>query len=325
MAGVFRLEKSLLQALEEEIEAILPSAPLRHMLRYPLEGGKRLRPVLCLLACRAAGGEPTDALPAAAAVELVHNFSLIHDDIQDDSPLRRHRPTVWKRWGVAQAINAGDALFAMSRLALLRLEEKGVHPERVLQVARLMDQACLALCQGQYLDMALEKRQTVSRRAYFQMVRGKTSALLEASVALGAIAGGRAMDALEPLQLFGRNLGLAYQLQDDALGLGAEVGVVGKVSPDIARKKKAFPVVYALENAVGHEGEELRRLYRKEALAPADIERVMALLAATGALDYTVRLANAYYDKGLRQLKKARLRRPKGLEEVVSYLRDRRF
>jgi geranylgeranyl diphosphate synthase type I len=325
VAGVFHLEKVLLDALEEEISAFLPSLPFRRMLSYPLEGGKRLRPALCLLACQGVGGDSYQALPAAAAIELVHNFSLVHDDIQDASPLRRHRPTVWKRWGVAQAINAGDALFAISRLALLRLEGKEVPAGRVLLAARLMDQACLALCQGQYLDIALEKRPRVSRRTYFHMVQGKTSALLEASLALGAIVGSNKGDVLEPLQLFGRNLGLAYQLQDDALGLGGKVAVVGKVSPDVKRKKKSFPVVYALEKAAGREGEEIRQLYRKKALVPEDIGRVMALLTGMGALEYSMRLAQAYYDRALRELKRARLPQPQGLEEVVSYLRDRRF
>ncbi|HLE01948.1 MAG TPA: polyprenyl synthetase family protein [Dehalococcoidia bacterium] len=322
---MFPLEKTLLKALEEEIYALLPSLPLRRMLSYPLEGGKRLRPALCLLACRGVGGDPYQALPAAAGVELLHNFSLVHDDIQDASPLRRHRPTVWKRWGVAQAINAGDALFALSRLALLRLEGRRVPAGQVLLAARLLDEATLALCQGQYLDIALEKRPRVSRRTYFRMVRGKTSALLEASVALGAIVGGREGDALEPLQLFGRNLGLAYQLQDDALGLAGAAAVVGKVSPDIRRKKKGFPIVYALEKAGGREGEDLRRLYRKSALAPEDTGRVMALLNRVGALEYTMRLAQGYYDRALRELKKARLPQQQGLEEVVSYLRDRNF
>jgi len=138
---MFPLEKTLLKALEEEIYALLPSLPLRRMLSYPLEGGKRLRPALCLLACRGVGGDPYQALPAAAGVELIHNFSLVHDDIQDASPLRRHRPTVWKRWGVAQAINAGDALFALSRLALLRLEGRRVPAGQVLLAARLLDEA----------------------------------------------------------------------------------------------------------------------------------------------------------------------------------------
>src|SRR3972149_5263981 len=120
----------------------MPFSPPRPSARCsisPLEGGKRLRPALCLLACRGVGGDPYQALPAAAGVELIHNFSLVHDDIQDVSPLRRHRPTVWKRWGVAQAINAGDALFALPRLALLRLEREGVPAGRVLLAARLLD------------------------------------------------------------------------------------------------------------------------------------------------------------------------------------------
>jgi geranylgeranyl diphosphate synthase type I len=322
---MFPLEETLLKALEEEIDALLPSLPLRRLLSYPLEGGKRLRPALCLLACRGVGADPYQALPAAAGVELVHNFSLVHDDIQDASPLRRHRPTVWKRWGVAQAIAVGDALFSLSRLALLRLDGRGVPDERVLLAARLLDEACLALCQGQYLDIALERRPRVSRRTYFRMVLGKTSALLEACLALGAVVGGTKGGALDYLKLFGRNLGVAYQLQDDALGLGGEAGVVGKMSPDIRRKKKAFPVVYALEKAAGWEGQELRQLYQKRALAPEDIGKVMALLTRMGALEYTMRLAQGYYDRALRELKKARLPQDQGLEEMVSYLRDRKF
>jgi geranylgeranyl diphosphate synthase type I len=126
----------------------------------PLEGpsGKRLRPVLCLLACEAAGGTVEQALPAAAALELVHNFSLVHDDIQDQSRVRRGRATVWDLWGAAHGINVGDGLFVLSRLAVYGLLDRGVPTERTLSVTLALDRACQSLCEGQYLDMSFEER-----------------------------------------------------------------------------------------------------------------------------------------------------------------------
>lgn len=136
----------------------------------PARGGKRLRPLLCLLACEAAGGDVHDALPAAAAIEILHNFSLVHDDIEDNSPTRRGRPAVWALWGVPQAVNVGDALFALAHRTLGRLWERDMPAERVLAAILAFDEACVALTEGQYLDMSFEERSDVTVDEYLRMI-----------------------------------------------------------------------------------------------------------------------------------------------------------
>ena len=145
--------------------------------------GKMLRPLLCLASCEAVGGDGQRALPAAAALELLHNFSLIHDDIEDGSPQRHGRDTVWRVWGVAQAVNAGDGMFALAHVTLHRLSEVGVAADQVLAVAALLDEASLRLCEGQYRDLSYEERLDVRCDDYLEMVAGKTAALMAASAA----------------------------------------------------------------------------------------------------------------------------------------------
>ncbi len=185
-----RLQEFIDRSLKEEYPE------LRAMLTYhmgwegegagPEAQGKRIRPLLVLLCTQAAGGNWQDALPAAAAVELLHNFSLIHDDIQDNSPLRRNRPTVWVRWGAPQAINSGDVMFTLSFLAIQDLAEV-LPAQEVLLVSRIIQQTCLRLTEGQYLDISYEKQTILPEAAYWPMIGGKTSALLSCCTELGAI------------------------------------------------------------------------------------------------------------------------------------------
>src|SRR5262245_20028367 len=192
-------------ALERELRAAVPNAErstLYTMLAYHLgwvdaEGrpvevvaGKRLRPTMLLLACQAVGGDPTVAMPAAAAVELLHNFSLIHDDIQDRSLERRHRPAVWAVWGIAQAINAGDAMHAAAARTALRCHEAGADPRVALEVGALLHECCLRLVEGQYLDLQFERRDDVTADQYLGMIDGKTASLIATSVEMGALLGG---------------------------------------------------------------------------------------------------------------------------------------
>ncbi len=193
-----------------------------------VNSGKRIRPVACLLACEAVGGAVEDALPLAAAVELLHNFSLIHDDVEDDSPTRRHRPTVWALWGVPQAINAGDAMFTLARLALHGLGSRPIPPAMAMDACMIFDQACLRLTEGQYLDMSFEGRLDVSVDEYLAMIEGKTAALLSASLELGALVGGADQATRGHLAHFGRSLGLAFQMEDDILGIWGDEAVTGK-------------------------------------------------------------------------------------------------
>jgi geranylgeranyl diphosphate synthase type I len=249
------IEKQLRTSIEDEGEFEL--RPYYSMLAYHLgwegEGsgpearGKRVRPLLVLLTCAAAEGIWQNALPAAAAVELVHNFSLIHDDIQDNSSLRRGRETVWRRWGIAQAINAGDAMLTLAHLALLGLE-RTTSPETTTLAATTLQRACLQLTRGQYLDLAFESQIRLPIHAYWQMVGGKTASLLSACTELGAIVANTTQTRRNAFREFGYHLGLAFQAQDDILGIWGDAARTGKSNEsDLIAGKKSLPVILGLE------------------------------------------------------------------------------
>lgn len=264
------------------------------------DGGKRIRPVLCLLSCQAVGASVRRALPAAASLELLHNFSLIHDDIQDGSPTRRHRPTVWALWGRPQAINAGDAMFVLSRKALYGLLEQGVQPNDVLRAMACYDETCLRLTEGQYLDMSFEGRLDVSSDEYLIMIGGKTAALLEASLRIGAIVGGASVATEECLGRFGYALGLTFQVQDDILGIWGEEVLTGKsAQSDIATRKKSLPIVYALEHP--ETGQAMRELYGRP-LEPADVQVVLTLLDKADARRHAEEIAQQQHARALAEL-----------------------
>ena len=250
----------------------------------PPAGGKMLRPALCLLCCEAAGGDILGAMPAAAALELVHNFTLIHDDIEDNSDTRHGRATLWRVEGVPQAINAGDGMFVIARRTLLDMAGAGVPPERVLEAARILDEACVALCEGQFADIGFETRERVSPQENEAMITGKTAALLGASAAIGAIAAGADAATVAAIGECGRLLGLAFQVQDDVLGIWGEAGVTGKpVADDIRSRKKSFPVVYAFEHLAPASLEKLRAIYASPPMSEDAVEQMLALLDEAGA------------------------------------------
>lgn len=291
----------------------MPSLALLGLARYHLgwvdDGGqpasvegKLLRPRLLLAACQAPGGDPEKAVPAAAAVELVHNFSLIHDDVEDEAPLRHHRPTVWYRWGTAQAINTGDALFAAAHLALLRLRQRGIGAGTVLRAARALDSACVRLCHGQFLDLEYESRPRVSVAQYQEMVRGKTAALMEACLYIGGLVGGGDAVVLRHLRRMGQHLGLAFQIQDDVLDLWGEEAVTGKTASDMFRKKKTFPLVLALAGARGDARREIDGLLAQPVLGIADVKRMAYLLEGTGYRERSVQVADSYFRAALAEM-----------------------
>lgn len=316
------------QALEEELRLLLSESavgelPLYSMLRYhlgwadaegrPVEAGtgKALRPALCLLACEAVGGNWRRALPAAAALELVHNFSLIHDDIQDGDRQRRHRPTVWALWGKSQAINAGDAMREVSDLAILREAELGVEAPRVLEAARLLDQATLEMIEGQYLDLSYESRPDVTVSDYLAMIAKKTGALIRCAVELGALVGGAPSRQSAALACAGEELGLVFQIRDDVLGVWGRAESTGKPEAnDIRRRKRALPAVHALEHARGREGERLRALYNdKRRVTAADVAEVLEVMGKAGTRVYCQRLAEKHCELALGHLRAAALER----------------
>ena len=290
--------------------------------------GKRLRPLFTLLACQAAGGDVQAALPAAAAVELIHNFSLIHDDIEDRSATRRGRPTVWALWGEAQAINAGDALFTLAHLALHRLGERGVPRDRIAAALRALDQANLELCRGQHMDLDFEGRLDVGADAYMAMIQGKTAVLLGCAGHLGALVASPDEALAERYRRVGEELGLAFQIQDDVLGIWGEAGVTGKpVADDIRSRKKSLPIVFVLGQADDLGAERLRAIYAQETLSEADVASAIAILDASQARTYAEKLAQRHLEAALAELEAAQPEPEAGeaLHEMAHFLVKRAY
>lgn len=304
-----------LPAVEAEMQAVLASQDAHYgsyygMMHYHLgwseaglrpasgKAGKRIRPLVCLLVCRAAGGDWQQALPAAAAIELLHNFSLIHDDIEDDSPTRRGRETVWVLWGIPQAINAGDSMFASAYDAMARLPERGVSAGVTVQALQVFNRACIRLTRGQHLDMWFESQPEVSVEQYLEMINGKTAALLAATTEIGAIVAQAGAEKRMHYAEFGRTVGLAFQAYDDILGIWGDEETVGKsTASDILARKKTLPVLYGLARS-----EELRMLYSRPEI---DLERTVALLEAVGARETTLEVARRYSEAAVSHLESA--------------------
>jgi len=266
-------------------------------------------------------------MPAAAAVELIHNFSLIHDDIEDASDERHHRPTVWKLWGQSQAINAGDAMFTLAYLTLSKLKEKGIADEKIASSVKMLSLACLGLCEGQYLDLDYENRLDITIEDYLDMAAKKTAALIAVSASLGAYLGSEDSELVDFFHLFGEELGIAYQICDDILGIWGMEESTGKSVNDISQKKKSLPVVYGLWNSEGKEKEKLVKLYSQKSIGGEDIMEVKRILDHLGARDYAKDLAEQYYYKSLTQLEATQLdtSRQAPLKETACFLLKRDF
>lgn len=253
--------------------------------------GKQLRPILLLLSAQAAGGDWQRAVAAAAAIELIHNFSLVHDDIEDNSPLRRGRPTLWRLWGASEAINAGDTMFALAHTALLSLSARDVPAERLVKILSVFEQTILQLTRGQHLDMTFERQMTVTPDEYLDMIGGKSAALIGAAMEIGALIGGLSSIAARKYANVGFHLGLAFQIQDDILGIWGDPAVTGKsVSTDIATRKKSLPVLYGLAR-----NPAFAAIFRRESLDEADVAQAVALLEAVGAREDAESRVRGYF------------------------------
>ncbi len=327
-----------LPPLEAEMRAVVQTADPRHsglfdMLRYHLgwadaafnpcqaQTGKRVRPVLCLLACEACGGDWEQALPAGAAIELIHNFSLIHDDIEDQDETRHGRLTVWALWGEAQGINAGDTLLALAQLALVRLSERTVPATTVVAALRLLNRTCVALTSGQYLDIGFESRADVSIADYLAMVEGKTAALVACACEMGALIAAVPDAQREHLRSFGHHVGMAFQMRDDILGIWGDPTVTGKpVGADIARHKKSLPILHGLERSA-----ELYTLLAQNTLSAANIHHATELLQETNSREYAEQLAHEHHTQALAALEEAKLQGPaaQALRELAQMLLSR--
>ncbi|MFF1461739.1 family 2 encapsulin nanocompartment cargo protein polyprenyl transferase [Streptomyces sp. NPDC058330] len=247
------------------------------------QAGKAIRPALVLAAARALGGDPESALRAAVAVELVHNFTLLHDDVIDEDATRRHRPTAWAVFGVPDAVVTGDAVLALAQ----RLLAEDPHPASARASARLS--ACvIELCAGQQADCALEEREPldVTLDECLTMATAKTGALLGCACALGALYAGADEPAVEAMDGFGREAGLAFQLIDDLIGIWGDTAHTGKpVGADLAAHKKSLPVVAALTSGTPA-ADELAALYRGAMNTPAEVSGAAAAVDRAGGRDW---------------------------------------
>lgn len=321
------LQQNMLESIEQELQRQVarldqPRTKLFHeMLTYHMgwtgDGagsfvtGKRIRPLLTLFTCVSSfdgnrneacdnGSNWLHAVSAAAAIELIHNFSLVHDDIQDNSGLRRGRRTVWVKWGAPMAINVGDALFVIANQAILDLAE--YYPaEIVVKAAGILNENCLDLTRGQFLDMSYEERKDLSLTDYWPMIGGKTSALLSACTHIGALLGYAKDTKLEAYRLFGYHLGLAFQVQDDILGIWGDETLTGKsAASDLVEGKNSLPVLFALEKNGG-----FAERWRQGPIVVNEITEVSALLEDEGAREYAEKMAEAQTQKALEYLKQA--------------------
>ncbi len=241
--------------------------------------GKAVRPTLCLFGCEAVGGSLDSALPAAVALEFIHNFSLIHDDIQDEDETRHNRKTLWAVWGKPKALVAGNALRVVADIALHSLQSEGLEPKRSLAAVSLLTESYLEMIEGQYLDMSYEGRRDIGMDDYLRMISRKTGALIRCSLNLGAVVGADDPRTIAALRECGRALGYVFQIRDDVLGVWGEEELTGKpVGSDIRRKKNSYPVVYAMEAADVQDRDRISTMYLKPELDDADVDSVLDIM-----------------------------------------------
>jgi len=281
--------------------------------------GKRIRPLLLLLSSEASGGKWQDAIPAAAAVELLHNFSLIHDDIEDKSDFRRGRKTVWKFYNLPLALNAGDSLYSLSFLAMHRLA-KSNNAKTLIQALEIFTQSCLSLTKGQHLDISFEDKNSVTIEQYLEMIVGKTATLLSSSAHLGSLIAGADPEIQKTYQQLGLNLGLAFQIYDDLLGIWGDPNKTGKsAASDLISRKKTLPILYGLQRRG-----EFAKLW-DQAITEQEVTALADLLHREGGYSFGKKQAEYYTDLALQSFKstKAKGNAASDLEELIHMLIDR--
>lgn len=285
--------------VDAAIDALLPVChpeglyeASRHIVKA---GGKRLRPAVLLMANEAVGGNPDDAVPAAVAVELMHTFTLVHDDIMDNDPVRRGLPAVHTIWGEPGGILAGDTLY--SKAIEIITSCCADDPVRALRATNVLVKTCVEVCEGQWLDIDFESRETVSKDEYIEMIEKKTSVLFGAAAQIGGLLGGADEKTVQALYDYGRLVGLGFQIYDDVLDLTAPMEVIGKrQGSDIAEGKRTLLMIHALEKGCRP------KAFGKGSITPEEIEEAVSVLTDSGSLDYVRELALGYVAEGKAKL-----------------------
>ena len=328
--------------IDAELKSVLAGKelPLYDMMRYhlgwvddrghPLEDsvGKAFRSTLCLLACEAVDGDCHRALPAAAAIELVHNYSLIHDDIQDDDRERRHRPTVWSIYGKPQAINVGTAMRLLANAALLRLQEYDTPIEKQSRTQHLIDDSTIRLIEGQYLDISYESHFDITVTDYLGMIERKTAALIGCSLEVGALLGTDDEQVIRQFREIGQNLGLVFQIKDDILGIWGDDRETGKpLGSDIRRRKKTLPIVCLLEKAKDGLREEMVSVYQNGTIGEDGIATVLRILDSVNARLQAQEMVENYCYEAMKRINKLALlpSAKQNFKEIAHFLIERNF
>ena len=282
-------------------------------------GGKRVRPVMCLMGNELFDEISKDAWPVAAAIELFHNFTLIHDDIMDKAPLRRNQPTVHAKYGESTALLSGDVMLIVAYDYLNKISSEYLHP-----VIALFNQTAKEVCEGQQLDMDFEKQEVVKMDEYLRMIELKTSVLLAASLRMGAILGGASQNNQDHLYAFGRNLGIAFQIQDDYLDAYGDPAKFGKQpGGDIMANKKTFLMIKALEAANAVQLKELKRLMQEN---PADkVAKVLSVFDDCGVNRWAADLKEKYITEAFEHLEEMAVvsSRKESLRQLAHFLVQR--
>jgi geranylgeranyl diphosphate synthase type I len=302
--SLFEAIKEKAKAVDEAIFELIPEKDPKKLYdaarHYPLAGGKRVRPFVVLSASEAVGGDPNKAVYGAVAVELLHNYSLVHDDIMDMDEKRRGKPTVHVLWGINLAILAGDLLFSKVFESIAKIP---IDAKKVVRILDVMAKTSNELCEGQAMDIDFETRNDVTVEEYMKMISGKTGALFDASATIGAIIGTDNEEYIQALSTYGRNVGIAFQIWDDVLDLIADEEKLGKpVGSDIRKGKRTLIVAHFLENASEEDRQEFFKVFGKyagdvkgDAVIKEDIreevQKAIELLKKYGSIEYASKIA----------------------------------
>ncbi len=261
----------------------------RHGIDLSAAEGKRLRPTMAMLGADAVGGDIRIALPVATALEYIHNFSLIHDDIEDQDRYRHHRPTIWVVWGESAAIVSGNSMLKIADRLLRVLIDLDVEVSTAVQAQRLVVEAYLRMIEGQYLDISFESRDDVTIDEYLLMIERKTGALIETSLHVGGLVGMNGKSRCQGtmgLRRLGYQFGRLFQIRDDILGVWGSDETGKPVWGDILNKKKSLPAIHALSNATGPSAKKIRAIYRQPELSEKDLQSVLEIMDAVGTYDF---------------------------------------
>ena len=328
-----RYQETIDSSLRERLSG--GASPVYSMLRYAMgwsdandvpvsaPQGKALRPTLCLLACEAVCGDFTPALPPAASLELIHNFSLVHDDIQDRDEYRRHRPTLWKVWGEPRALTAGNVLRIVADASVRSLRGHSPAIADVIAADEIITRASLEMIEGQHLDVAFEGRSDIGMENYLDMISRKTGALIRTPMHVGAIMGGGDRAAIDAFRECGRSLGYVFQIRDDVLGIWSEEKTTGKpVGADIRRKKNSLPIVHAMSQAGRARKRTLERIYSQETVGDADVDAVLDIMDGLGTQAFANALAADHCERALERIADTGMtpRARADIEEIASFL-----